>query len=491
MAVSKPLPGTLIDPASPWARGLVVAVVGNQQGARVDNYAPALNRTSGVGTDLQTVSSPLGGALKFNGSTAVANFGTNANLSGTGKFCVAFRMNVRGLVRANFPTIYSSGYNGVEVNLIIYFSANLADGRLFLQVANALATGKTNTNFELAANQNRWFDVYVEFGGGTTGNIKVNGVNDYTVFGTQTRKTGFRNTTLGCIDLNGTNGRFSNVEIDYLYHWENRTLGAQEYEALRSNPWQLWPDEQQLVFAPVTTFTGTATSSQAQTAAATGLAGNIGTATSSQAQTAAATGLSGYIGTATASQAQTANATGLAGVIGNATSSQAQSATGAGAETYNGNATSSQAQTAEAVGIAGVIGTATTSQAQTSDAIGVAGIVGTATSSQAQTVNGAGNNGQLSVQFGGHIAQPQYIHVPMFARGTGKATCKSKPHVRVLTRALAIGRSKGTCRPLVRQYMAGRAVGASAQVISSMRLQYNETWHAQRARDDQSLLFGF
>ena len=37
----------------------------------------------------------------------------------------------------------------------------------------------------------------------------------------------------------------------------------------------------------------------------------------------------------------------------------------------------------------------------------------------------------------------QYIHVPMFARGTGKTTCKSKPYVRVLTRALAIGRSKG------------------------------------------------
>ena len=279
--------------------------------------------------------------------------------------------------------------------------------------------------------------------------------------------------------------------IGYAGLFVGGNLGAAGHAAIAQNPWQLWPDEPQLVFAPVTTFTGTATTSQAQTAAATGLAGNIGTATSSQAQTAAATGLAGVIGTATASQAQTANATGLAGVIGTATSAQAQSATGAGAETYNGNATSSQAQTAAAVGLAGVIGTATASQAQTSDAIGVAGIVGTATSSQAQTINGTGNNGQLSVQFGGHIAQPQYIHVPMFARGTGKATCKSRPHVRVLTRALAIGRSKGTCRPLARQFMAGRAVGASVPVISSMRLQYNETWHAQRARDDQSLLFGF
>lgn len=468
MAVSKPLAGTRIDPASPWARGLVFAAPFNEGGgARVANYAPQFQQIAGAGTALSYVGSPQGGALKTNGSTSRATFPTFPGVNVTGPVTVAMRVRPDALANANI-SLYASNYPGSSGgNVFVGFNTGGAGNQLWFYVNGFAGLGaRTSAAFSTAV----WVDILCEWNG-TTARIEINGVGDTVANGSGARGTGSTSYDIGCLNITGTPSRFVSAAYEYLFHWEGRTFTAAEKAALRANPWQLWPDEPQLVFAPVTTFTGTATSSQAQTSAATGLAGNIGTAT--------------------ASQAQTTNATGLAGVIGTATSSQAQSATGAGAETYNGNATSSQAQTAEAVGIAGVIGTATTSQAQTSDAIGVAGIVGTATSSQAQTVNGAGNNGQLSVQFGGHIAQPQYIHVPMFARGTGKATCKSKPHVRVLTRALAIGRSKGTCRPLVRQYMTGRAVGASVPVISSMRLQYNETWHAQRARDDQSLLFGF
>lgn len=469
MAVSKPLPGVPIDPAHSLARGIIAGFFPTS----------GLNLTPGsanplVGSAVSVVGS-LGGTAALTSASDPAGVVLLNNRAAfakilTGDFTIAV-VHVPASVSGTQVAVGRTGSGDV------WLGDN--SGVTSFSISGTTATAPSGS----AANK-----INVLMGTRIAGSARayVNGRG-----GTAVSAAASVNFSSG---LNI--GSFAGLGFYYVSRYLlvlvwNRGLSETEAREFAVNPWQLWPDEQQLVFAPVTTFTGTATSSQAQTAAATGLAGNIGTATSSQAQTAAATGLSGYIGTATASQAQTANATGLAGVIGNATSSQAQSATGAGAETYNGNATSSQAQTAEAVGIAGVIGTATTSQAQTSDAIGVAGIVGTATSSQAQTVNGAGNNGQLSVQFGGHIAQPQYIHVPMFARGTGKATCKSKPHVRVLTRALAIGRSKGTCRPLVRQYMAGRAVGASAQVISSMRLQYNETWHAQRARDDQSLLFGF
>lgn len=492
MAVSKPLPGQQISPVSPWARGLYTVAVFNEGGGlRVANHAPQFQQIAGAGASIGWGGGKSGSAIKLNGSTARVRWEWPTASFLSGKVALAFRFKLNSSPGTNSWQIFGDDSNGAAGGLYVYFNGITTGRKLeFFVNGGTGAGGYTSRDFGSYVGQ--WFDVYCEWDGATGWRIEVDGVNDYTSFSTTGGRpnTSLVGRSLGCFYFSGAESRFADVSFEYFYHWEGRTFTAAEKAALRANPWQLW-DEPQLVYAPVTTFTGTATSSQAQTAAATGLAGNIGTATSSQAQTAAATGLSGYIGTATASQAQTANATGLAGVIGNATSSQAQSATGAGAETYNGNATSSQAQTAAAVGLAGVIGTATASQAQTSDAIGVAGIVGTATSSQAQTVNGAGNNGQLSVQFGGHIAQPQYIHVPMFARGTGKATCKSKPHVRVLTRALAIGRSKGTCRPLVRQYMTGRAVGASVPVISSMRLQYNETWHAQRARDDQSLLFGF
>lgn len=484
MAVSKPLIGTLPLPGTPWSSGNASFWIFND-GAGPKSF-DALGQSHGTNTAVTR----QGQALVFNGSTSViACVQPVSKILKTTKFS--------GVVRAKSTA-------GVQQALISDWNPSTGSGwqfvlqsggQLSLAFSSAAATNFFGVNSTATFNDGKlrtYGFSYVGNGVYTGIALYVDGVLQAiaSISGGTSDPGTLANANLR-IGLRGDNAAGLNGSMEFAGLLIGDVLSLSGHQLLAANPWALWPDEPQLVFAPVTTFTGTATTSQAQTAAATGLAGNIGTATSSQAQTAAATGLSGYIGTATASQAQTANATGLAGVIGNATSSQAQSATGAGAETYNGNATSSQAQTAEAVGIAGVIGTATTSQAQTSDAIGVAGIVGTATSSQAQTVNGAGNNGQLSVQFGGHIAQPQYIHVPMFARGTGKATCKSKPHVRVLTRALAIGRSKGTCRPLARQFMAGRAVGASVPVISSMRLQYNETWHAQRARDDQSLLFGF
>lgn len=113
---------------------------------------------------------------------------------------------------------------------------------------------------------------------------------------------------------------------------------------------------------------------------------------------------SGVTGTATTSQAQTASASGshtIAAVTGTATTSQAQTASASGAHApaaVTGTATSSQAQTASASGAyssSGVTGTGSTSQAQTSDASGshtIAAVTGTVTTSQAQTVSGSGSH---------------------------------------------------------------------------------------------------
>lgn len=131
--------------------------------------------------------------------------------------------------------------------------------------------------------------------------------------------------------------------------------------------------------------------------------GISGSATTSQAQTIAASGTvtaPAITGTATTSQAQTIAASGtfIALVTGTATTSQAQTAAASGTYTpplVTGTAATSQAQTTAGNGtfIALVTGTAATSQAQTIAGSGTftpAGISGTASTSQAQTTQGTG-----------------------------------------------------------------------------------------------------
>ena len=119
--------------------------------------------------------------------------------------------------------------------------------------------GYTSRDFGSYVGQ--WFDVYCEWDGATGWRIEVDGVNDYTSFAT----TGVGPThpfgngrSLGCFYFSGAESRFADVSFEYFYHWEGRTLTAAEKAALRANPWQLWPDEPQLVFAPVTGTTITA-----------------------------------------------------------------------------------------------------------------------------------------------------------------------------------------------------------------------------------------
>lgn len=166
----------------------------------------------------------------------------------------------------------------------------------------------------------------------------------------------------------------------------NRGLSETEAREFAVNPWALWPDDQ-IVFAPASGTTGAATTSQAQTTDATGIAGNIGTATASQAQSTAGTGIAGTIGAATSAQAQSAAATGLAGNIGSVTSAQAQTTDATGGDVSVGAATTSQGQTTAGTGTAGAIGSAASAQAQTSSATGLVGAIGSADTAQAQTVD--------------------------------------------------------------------------------------------------------
>ena len=255
MAVSKPLPGVPIDPASPWARGLVNAVVGGQSGQRVINYAPNFNGVDGAGTALRFAGSPSGGAIKTNGSTAYVNFGNQPRMRGTGAFTVAMRFKLNSLTAANIPVVYSTGFDGVDLNLYAGFAVGPptpgSDTKLWLVCGGSSSSatyrgGSTNTSFSSLVGQ--YVDVLLEYTGSAYG-IDVNGVRDFTQVSGSARVSNGSKITVGAFDLNGTIARFSDLDLEYLYHWEGRTFTAAEKAALRANPYQLWPDDQ-IVFAP-------------------------------------------------------------------------------------------------------------------------------------------------------------------------------------------------------------------------------------------------
>lgn len=152
--------------------------------------------------------------------------------------------------------------------------------------------------------------------------------------------------------------------------------------------------------------------------------GVSGTATTSQSQTIAATGAvtAPVSGTATTSQAQTAAAAGTVtapAVTGTATTSQAQTAAATGAATapVSGTASTSQAQTAAGTGnftMIGVVGDAVTSQAQTASASGTVtapAVTGVGSTSQAQTTVGIG-----TVSGGEPVTPPQIYNLPGYRR---------------------------------------------------------------------------
>ena len=255
MAVSKPLAGTRIDPASPWARGLVFAAPFNEGGgARVANYAPQFQQIAGAGTALSYVGSPQGGALKTNGSTSRATFPTFPGVNVTGPVTVAMRVRPDALANANI-SLYASNYPGSSGgNVFVGFNTGGAGNQLWFYVNGFAGLGaRTSAAFSTAV----WVDILCEWNG-TTARIEINGVGDTVANGSGARGTGSTSYDIGCLNITGTPSRFVSAAYEYLFHWEGRTFTAAEKAALRANPWQLWPDEQQLVFAPVTGTTITA-----------------------------------------------------------------------------------------------------------------------------------------------------------------------------------------------------------------------------------------
>ena len=259
MAVSKPLPGTLIDPASPWARGLYTCAVFNEGGGlRIANAAPQFSTIAGAGTALNWGGGKSSGALKLNGSTARVRWAWPSASFLSGKVALAFRFKLNSSPGTNIWQIFGDDSNGAAGGLYVYFNG-FTTGRKLEFFVNGVTGAGGYTSRDFGSYVGQWFDVYCEWDGATGWRIEVDGVNDYTSFATTGGRpnTSLVGRSLGCFYFSGAESRFADVSFEYFYHWEGRTFTTAEKAALRANPWQLW-DEPQLVFAPASATTITA-----------------------------------------------------------------------------------------------------------------------------------------------------------------------------------------------------------------------------------------
>lgn len=222
----------------------------------------------------------------------------------------------------------------------------------------------------------------------------------------------------------------------------------------------------------------------------------IGVATSSQAQTAAATGAFvpiGVAGNGVTSQAQTvavSGSTAVANVTGVGATNQGQTIAASGTanpQAVTGTATDSQAQTIAASGSTGsvnVAGIANISQAQTSAAIGDASpamVDGTGTSSQAQStlIDGIGGIGGVEQPTfsGDFVIQRKKVYVK---RGKQYLIFNSNAEADAYVNAeKAIETAKQSSR------------GAAKRVIKALKLAKPEIADAPKLEELSSLLAKF
>lgn len=297
MAVSKPLPGTQIDPASPWARGLYTCAVFNEGGGlRIANAAPQFSTVAGAGKALNWGGGKSGGALKLNGSTARVRWAWPSASFLTGKVALAFRFKLNSSPGTSAWQIFGDDSNGAAGGLYVYFNG-ITTGRKLEFFVNGGTGAGGYTSRDFGAYVGQWFDVYCEWDGATGWRIEVDGVNDYTSFSTSGGRpySGVPSRSLGCFYLSGAESRFADVSFEYFYHWEGRTFTAAEKAALRANPWQLWPDDQ-IVFAPAS---GINVTPDPATLTLTGYAPTV-TAPAAVTPTPASLTLTGYAPTVTA-----------------------------------------------------------------------------------------------------------------------------------------------------------------------------------------------
>lgn len=251
MAVSKPLIGTLPLPGTPWSSGNASFWIFND-GAGPKSF-DALGQSHGTNTAVTR----QGQALVFNGSTSViACVQPVSKILKTTKFS--------GVVRAKSTA-------GVQQALISDWNPSTGSGwqfvlqsggQLSLAFSSAAATNFFGVNSTATFNDGKlrtYGFSYVGNGVYTGIALYVDGVLQAiaSISGGTSDPGTLANANLR-IGLRGDNAAGLNGSMEFAGLLIGDILSLSGHQLLAANPWALWPDEPQLVFAPVTGTTITA-----------------------------------------------------------------------------------------------------------------------------------------------------------------------------------------------------------------------------------------
>jgi len=249
MAVSKPLPGALIDRTAPLAQNIAAFWPFNEGGGSRVNDVVGRRNASGTANAVQWRGA--GGAFV---STSYVQIPVGAiPVQKTTKFSGIVRASLTattGALISNWNVAASGGWQ-----FILYPSGNIGFW-MGTQYAGAYISAISTAAFNDGKPHT--------FGWDYDGSVSASGIVIY-VDGVRVASTPTSAGDPGTLTDYGvriglkTDSQYPFVgTYEHSGIWLGGNLGAAGHAAIAQNPWQLWPDEQQLVFAPVTGTTITA-----------------------------------------------------------------------------------------------------------------------------------------------------------------------------------------------------------------------------------------
>jgi len=253
MAVSKPLAGAQIDRTAPLAQFLRAFWPLNEGGGT--RFGDAVGRA--VGTGVSGVTWGKGGAV-FNGASYITSPVGALYVTNTTKFSAVISFQVTS---ATDTALMSNMNIGVTKGWEVGFYG--ATGKVFFATLDTAFVNYLAVDGAASVTDGKVHVLGFDYDGTST----AAGIRLF-VDGTAVAMT---RTTAGT----GNPGAFGDVgvyigkradavispfggAVRYAGMWIGTNLGAAGHAAIAANPWQLWPDEPQLVFAPASATTITA-----------------------------------------------------------------------------------------------------------------------------------------------------------------------------------------------------------------------------------------
>lgn len=284
MAVSKPLPGTLLDYASPAVQTLLAAWVLNEGAGKRANDARANKFGTLTNFAYSSTSGWTGDGVIFDGVNDYIDLGLPVLVNGRSAYSIYLRVVPKSI--GSVQLLYSEATSVGVVNGIYLNTTGSLNGYINNGTDNICASTTT-------AVAGRVYDVVLTVDQAAhTMKVYVNGRLETTLTSwSGTYSSGIATVSIGCAK-SGTQHFNGIVSHCFVF---GSALNAATVQALTTNPWQLWPDDQ-IVFAPAS---GINVTPDPATLTLTGYAPTV-TAPAAVTPTPASLTLTGYAPTVTA-----------------------------------------------------------------------------------------------------------------------------------------------------------------------------------------------